>query len=835
MFGYAPSLIVTAILSLASLSFLTSLLSHAEYGQYALAINMMTMLLGVCFFWLQNATTRLMPQAVIEGSEARLSATLYYAFALTGIILLVVFGAIAALTPLGDWRIAILFAPLLAVLRALLNLNQAFHRNFVRIARYNIIEIGQAVIGLAAAIILIKLIHRGASEAATGMVIGFAMMSVFDWRMLGAASWKNFDAGIFKEIVHFGLPFIANFAFSFILAGSDRFLIEFFLGPDQVGLYSAGYAFPDRIGQYLFMAVATASFPLIVRRLEQEGTEPARDQTYINGVAMLALAIPACIGMLMADRQIAAVLIGADFRASAVKIIPWIAVATMFNGFAAHYFDHAFLLAKKTRFFFLTLGPAALLNFIGNLYAIPHFGIIGAAYTTLAAYALYLVLSITFGRRVFRIKFPFGPALRIALAAAFMALVLSTHSFPQTLPGLIEIVICGGTVYMLGLLVFNVMDMRGMIKKQWARPVTPVSATGALRFEILTSPAQIAALAADWRKLYAHMPNALFGSYEWFQIWERHLGQSLPNSLHIVTARHATGNLAALLPLVVKRSGFLRVAEWAGYEVFDYGDVLALSAADAQTLWAFVAAQKFYDIALFKDVYVHTLSLPILMQNMRLRAQRLNYFLTLDFPSGDTWLAAQSRKLRGDTRRKREKLQAHGAVDFHIYQKGTPFPDTVIDALYEQKTAWFKARKASGVFSRPEIRAFLHELAHDAARQGNLYLAWLACDDKIIACHMGFVRGGILYLYHTTYDAAYGAYSPGNILMTETIKAAIDAGLKELDFMRGDEAYKQRFAGGTRFLSAFVLGRTRIGKIAIYLRGKIGKKTLPPENTNEET
>ncbi len=662
-----------------------------------------------------------------------------------------------------------------------------------------------------------------------GTMIGLAAMSLFDVRMLDRAHWRDFDWGVFREVMHFGTPFIVTYGLSFILSGSDRFLIEYFLGPDQVGIYSAGYAFPDRIGQICFMAVATASFPLTVRRLEQEGTEAARDQTYANGVAMLALAVPACMGLLLINRPLAATLIGENFRAGAIQVMPWIAISTIFNGIAAHYFDHAFHLAKKTRLFFFTLGPAALLNFIGNLYAIPHFGVMGAAYTTLAAYALYLILSIVIGRRVFRIKFPFKPALQIAVSTALMALILLGFNFPENLTGLIDMVVIGGAVYGLGILTFDIMGVRSLIiRKFHQRSVSHVSAHTPLEFTVLKTPEAIEIIADEWRALYEKSGGNVFGSYEWFQIWWRHLGGLENVRLHIATARSG-GNLVALLPLVVRRSGLLRILEWAGYETFDYGDVLAENACDAEAIWRFAFGVGGYDVALIKDVRESALSLPVLANGMRLREQRKNYFLTLQFDSGEAWLAAQSRKLRGDMRRKREKMQAQGDVAFQLYRQGEQVPVAVLDALYAQKSAWFRERKASGAFAKAEVKPLLHELAADAARHNKLYLAWLTCGDVIVACHMGFIKDGILHLYHTTYDAGYGAFSPGNIMMIETIQWAIDARLRELDFMRGDEAFKQRFAGGTRALSAFIGGGSYFGKMLVLLRMAQKDSELPAD------
>jgi O-antigen/teichoic acid export membrane protein/CelD/BcsL family acetyltransferase involved in cellulose biosynthesis len=818
MFGYAPSLLVTGLMSFASLYCFTRVMPPVEFGEYSLAITAMTMLIGVSFSWLQSAASRLMPHAVQQGKDGNLYAVIYSAFAACGFALLGASCLLLIFMPDSDWRIAAWFAPPLAILRALLNINQAFHRNFVQIARYNLIEIGQALIGFASAIALIVLLHWGASGAVIGLMIGLAAMAMLDWRMIVDARRYTFDWGMFRDVTQFGLPFVANYGFSFIISGSDRFLIEHFLGPDQVGIYSAGYAFPDRIGQYLFMAVATASFPLVIRRMEQEGAEVARDQTYTNGIAILALAVPACVGMLLANRQIAATLIGENFRAGAIQVMPWIAVAMIFNGVAAHYFDHALHLAKKTRLFFLTLGPAAALNFVANLYAIPHYGIMGAAYTTVAGYALYLVLSIVIGRSVFRIKFPFKPALQILASAGAMTAILSAFAFSEDSTGLVEMIALGGLVYTTGLLAFDILGARRFLAASFvslrAKKIDPVEG---LDCAILTDIGEVEKIAIEWQQLADRKGQSLFGSYGWFALWWSSLGKRGGCChLHIVTAR-VNGRLTAVLPLVVRRSGLLRILEWAGYEVFDYGDVLAESPRDAQGVWQHIYAKGHYDVALIKDVHAKASALPVLTQTMQLREQRRNYFLTLDFASGEAWLAAQSRKLRGDTRRKTEKMQGKGPVTFHVHRNGDPVPAKIIDALYAQKAAWFDAREASGVFSRAEIKDFLCDLAQDAAQQGTLYLAWLSSGDAVVACHMGFVRSEVLYLYHTTYDAAYGAFSPGNILMIETIKWAIDARLRELDFMRGDEAYKQRFASGTRALSAFVSSRSIVGRVSVWL------------------
>jgi CelD/BcsL family acetyltransferase involved in cellulose biosynthesis len=212
---------------------------------------------------------------------------------------------------------------------------------------------------------------------------------------------------------------------------------------------------------------------------------------------------------------------------------------------------------------------------------------------------------------------------------------------------------------------------------------------------------------------------------------------------------------------------------------------------------------------------------------------RRNYVLAIEQTSGEAWMAVQSRKMRGDIRRKMDKMQAKAPLAFHVWCGEGAFPEAAFNALYQQKAAWFKARKETGVFARPEVRDFLRDLAHAAAKEGEVYLAWMTCGDEFVACHMGFIHGGVVYLYNTTYDAGYATFSPGNIMMAQTIKWAADAGLRVLDFMRGDESYKARFAKTCRTLACYSAACTLIGRFALAVRGLRRDDGAPQEK--EET
>jgi O-antigen/teichoic acid export membrane protein len=290
-------------------------------------------------------------------------------------------------------------------------------------------------------------------------------MGLVDLRVWLKAPWREFSREDVKEIFHFGLPLVLSFGLSVIISTSDRFLIDHFKGAEQVGIYSAGYTLTDRIIGIVFLMIAIPSLPLTVHRLEHEGVEAARDQTWRNGIAAFMLALPACAGLILANRQVAHAFIGEAFRDGALTVMPWIAVSGMINGLATHYFDHAFHLGKKTRLFVFTLGPAALVNVVMNLLLIPRFGILGAAWSTLVSYMLLLTLSVIVGRRAFKIRFPFKEALQITCSVALMAVVLRSIAFPENLLGLFMMMPLGGATYITGLLLFDVMDARAWTRR----------------------------------------------------------------------------------------------------------------------------------------------------------------------------------------------------------------------------------------------------------------------------------------------------------------------------------------------------------------------------------
>jgi O-antigen/teichoic acid export membrane protein len=139
---------------------------------------------------------------------------------------------------------------------------------------------------------------------------------------------------------------------------------------------------------------------------------------------MVALALPAAVGLALVSRPLAEVMIGPALRIGAAHVTPWIAASGFFGGMTTYYFHTAFTLGRRTRLLLAAMTIPALSNLVLTLVLIPRFGLDGAMWATLASYALGAVASFALGRRAIALPLPWAAFGQALLASAAMAVVV---------------------------------------------------------------------------------------------------------------------------------------------------------------------------------------------------------------------------------------------------------------------------------------------------------------------------------------------------------------------------------------------------------------------------
>jgi O-antigen/teichoic acid export membrane protein len=460
---------IPAIINFTAIVVYTRILNPGSYGEYVLILAAVALFESVIFRWLSLGLLRFIP-AHTNNPQILLSVVFFSFLGLmvfsTGlsIIFLIV------LPPAID-RNLIIVTLILLWASAWFQLNLELVRSELAPVRYGALAAFKSLIALSAGTLLV-FFGFGAYGPILGILLGMLISTLsLMWREWRVISVHAFEKRLVRELIRYGLPLTATFALMFVINSSDRFLLTWFIGTEAAGLYAPGYDLAHHSIGVLMTIVNLAAYPLAVRALESYGESAAQKQLQNNVILLFAVAIPAATGFALCSSNIANVLLGEEFRESAIILIPWIALATVLSGFKSYYLDLSFQLGRNTIGQVWTVLIAALVNLLLNILWIPEFGLPGAAYATVVAYLVAVIVSWKLGKREFALPVIPLQVLKIFFASMIMAAALwFTLDYSGWLALLGQAVVAI-TVYTLAIFVLDLAGIRNKMAKYVKKPV----------------------------------------------------------------------------------------------------------------------------------------------------------------------------------------------------------------------------------------------------------------------------------------------------------------------------------------------------------------------------
>ena len=181
----------------------------------------------------------------------------------------------------------------------------------------------------------------------------------------------------------------------------------------------------------------------------------------------------------------------------------------------------------------------------------------------------------------------------------------------------------------------------------------------------------------------------------------------------------------------------------------------------------------------------------------------------------DAYLASRPGPLRETIRRKSRACARNPDVRIEVIAGG----DALGPALAAYESVYARSWK------QPEPAPdFTAALLPRAAAAGVLRLGVMWAGGQAIAAQYWTVAGGTATVLKLAHDEAWRALSPGTVLTAHMIQGLIaDGGVRDLDFGRGDDPYKQSWAGLRRQRIGMLLASAwRPGGAATLLRHDIG-------------
>jgi dTDP-4-amino-4,6-dideoxygalactose transaminase/CelD/BcsL family acetyltransferase involved in cellulose biosynthesis len=302
----------------------------------------------------------------------------------------------------------------------------------------------------------------------------------------------------------------------------------------------------------------------------------------------------------------------------------------------------------------------------------------------------------------------------------------------------------------------------------------------------------------------------IFATWDWVSIWWRHFGAGRP--LLLAGGRDGDGRLVAILPLYRSLTRPLRIIRFLGHGPADQlGPICAPAQrrVAARLLRRLLAEQRgSWDLFVGEDLPGDE-GWDTLLRGRVLKREGSPVLRT----SGgwERFLESRSANLRQQVRRRERNIARKHELRYRLAQD----PDRLqadLDILFQLHSAQRDAHESPFA---GEHQPFHRDFAARALERGWLRLWFLELDGVPRAAWYGFRFEGVESYYQAGRDMACGEESVGFVLLAHTIRAALDDGITEYRFLRGDEPFKYRFADGDPGLATLAIARGPLGAAAV--------------------
>lgn len=308
---------------------------------------------------------------------------------------------------IGTWTVwvSILSSVPLAVLRA-----QRRARTFLAVS------VAGAMLTAVLVVTFIVFLKQGLYGALVGVLLAELLTGVA-YVMVTFRSYRwCFELALLKGPLKYSLPIIPHAIMGYIFMYSDRLILERYVSLGAIGLY----ALADRFAMAIKLLVnsfnnAFAPHFMMRAKADREGAlaETAHIVTVttylVCGLALLLSLLAKEIIMIMADER----------YWDAWKLVPILTSAYVFR--LLYIFASAGLFyEKKTQTIPVITAVAAGLNIAMNLWLVPRFGILAAAWSTFVSFLVTFLVAYGLSQRIFPLRWRYRDNLLILGAFFFL-------------------------------------------------------------------------------------------------------------------------------------------------------------------------------------------------------------------------------------------------------------------------------------------------------------------------------------------------------------------------------------------------------------------------------
>ncbi|MFB3880121.1 MAG: lipopolysaccharide biosynthesis protein [Armatimonadota bacterium] len=290
--------------------------------------------------------------------------------------------------------------------------------------------IGRTASTIGASLLAVGVLRLGlegilvANAASTGLLA--VVLTVYAFRVVGI----SFSRTQLVAAIWFGMPLVVTTVLASLVGVADRYLLNRYMGPDQVAIYGVGTKLGMVLGMLVFSPLGMAFYPYVFANVRKAGTrtDVSRTGTYsalLGGYCALGLA--ACAPELIA-------LLGPASYQAAVRPARIYLLASYLYGLSPQL-EVGLYIAGATYWKIPGHGVLVLGSVVLNVLLVPRWGPAGAAAAAVGSQAAYLAVTYFVNRRFYRVNYEWSRLAKVVVALAVASAVCwLIPPIRQTLP-----------------------------------------------------------------------------------------------------------------------------------------------------------------------------------------------------------------------------------------------------------------------------------------------------------------------------------------------------------------------------------------------------------------
>ena len=371
----------TKLLSFFLVPLYTNILTTTEYGTYDLFNTTVGVLLPILTLNVQDAVMRFAMDSK-SNRKAIISVAMKILLVANTVVAvgLIVNAAFGISSLVKDYSI---FFFLMFFMQSLSGVVTYYIRGIDKIADLSVSSVLVSAFTIGCNIVFLAVFHWGLTGYFLANIIGPLVQSLY----LIARSRLIHDTDLradFSEekraMLDYCKPMIANSVAWWVNNTSDRYVVIFFCGLAENGIYSVASKIPSILN--IFQSIFSQAWTLsAVKDFDPEDKNGFFANTYR---AYNCLMVLLCSAIIVADKILAHSLYAKDFFV-AWKYVPWLTIAIVFGSLSG-YIGGFFSAVKNSKIFAQSTVVGAVSNIVLNLVMTPFMGALGAAIATAVCY-----------------------------------------------------------------------------------------------------------------------------------------------------------------------------------------------------------------------------------------------------------------------------------------------------------------------------------------------------------------------------------------------------------------------------------------------------------------